>query len=381
MGLSPGPKDGFLYSGADTTRPTTCGPFHPVPDISSGIWRTLPTWDIYQGDQYQYVAFDELGQFPEAMYLYLFSRCRTDAGTGLRCYMRTGSNPGGYIWVKKRFVTTGIANTVGWFKRIDNKDTRVTKDTVDAKSRSYIPATHRDNQLTTADYVANLNQMDKVTKARLADGDWDITDDGDQIYPDWHSVENVSEEAEYNPDYGDVFWACDDGYAFGQGKGTESYHPRVILLIQVTPIGGVNIFAERYATGESDYNICLDDVLGNPYASDVQKGWGYPPPEMVFIDSSAAMFKGAMMLRGLLVSNSSHPVVEGIRNLRQFVKDGNGMRLLKAHPRCENFTEEMGSYRYGTSQIAGDRKPIKADDHGPDGARYFCWHLRYQNNA
>ena len=55
----------------------------------------------YQGSAYQYVAFDELTQFQEAQYLYLFSRLRKPEDLLVPLRMRAATNPGGpgHEWV------------------------------------------------------------------------------------------------------------------------------------------------------------------------------------------------------------------------------------------------------------------------------------------
>ena len=62
----------------------------------------------YQGKAYAYIAWDELTQFAtDAVYTYLFTRCRPlKQGKGIRCYIRSASNPGGpgHGWVKERFI-------------------------------------------------------------------------------------------------------------------------------------------------------------------------------------------------------------------------------------------------------------------------------------
>lgn len=62
----------------------------------------------YQGKAYAYIAWDELTQFAtDVVYTYLFTRCRPLLqGQGIRCYIRSASNPGGpgHAWVKERFI-------------------------------------------------------------------------------------------------------------------------------------------------------------------------------------------------------------------------------------------------------------------------------------
>lgn len=329
----------------------------------------------YQGAQYAYIFFDELPQFTLKQYLYLFSRCRVDEDSGLRAYIRAAGNPGGvgHYWVKQRFITQDLANKIAYFVSAEDDrgntiDTRVPKGTTDSASRCFIPATYRDNPKIGARYLAALNQLDAVTKARLRDGDWDIEDTAGRVYPNWSSIENVTEDADYKSEIG-IRWGVDDGYAEGQGIGTDSYHPRVILLAQVTPLGGLDVFAEYYKTQEADYMVSINNALD----------LGYPPPDVAYIDSSAAMFKANLWKANITTFGATHPVGEGIKNLRRMISDGSGIRQFRVHPRCQNLIREMAAY----SQDAharfdnGEPKPKKIDDHGPDASRYLAWPMRY----
>jgi hypothetical protein len=91
---------------------------------------------------------------------------------------------------------------------------------------------------------------------------------------------------------------------------------------------------------------------------------------------------GRLWTLGMNTVGATHPVQEGIKNLRRMVCDGNGVRLFRIHPRCVNLNREMSSYRYDDDSIManiGERKPLKVDDHGPDCARYGTFYLRYGN--
>ena len=57
----------------------------------------------YQGQAYDFIAFDELTHFTYDEYMYLFSRNRPN-GPGTRVYIRSTANPGnvGHAWVKER---------------------------------------------------------------------------------------------------------------------------------------------------------------------------------------------------------------------------------------------------------------------------------------
>lgn len=222
-----------------------------------------------------------------------------------------------------------------------------------------------DNLHNPPEYITTLQQMTGLQGMRLREGKW-VQAEG-VVYDNW-DMANVTEDAEYNPEL-PIFWAIDDGYVAGAGAGSSSYHPRVILFMQTTPIGGVNVVDEYYATGELS-EMSIANALAKPYKR----------PEGAYVDSSAAELKGRIWNTGITTAGATHPVHEGIKNLRRMICDPNDVRLFRIHPRCINLNREMASYRYDdASRVAniGEPKPLKIDDHGPDAARYGVWHLRY----
>ena len=65
----------------------------------------------YQSAEFQFIGFDELTEFKEAQYRFLFSRLRRLAASDLPLRMRAATNPGGpgHEWVKQRFIIEGRA--------------------------------------------------------------------------------------------------------------------------------------------------------------------------------------------------------------------------------------------------------------------------------
>ena len=106
----------------------------------------------YQGAAYQFVGFDELTQFPEMPYRYLFSRLRRPMEGPLSrvpLRMRSGTNPGGagHEWVKRRFIKPG--------------------------GKFFVPALLQENPyLDQHSYMESLANLDPITRARLLAGDW-----------------------------------------------------------------------------------------------------------------------------------------------------------------------------------------------------------------
>jgi PBSX family phage terminase large subunit len=217
------------------------------------------------------------------------------------------------------------------------------------------------------EYESSLRQQyTGVFAAQELDAQW-VSFEG-LIYDNFSLPENVTESAQYNPDL-PVMWGVDDGYAFGQGRGTESYHPRVILFMQETAQGGMTVFDEYVACGELE-EVTLEAALAKPYQH----------PEIVYIDSSATQLKARIWGKGIQTLGSTHQVSEGIKNVRRLIGDGNGVRLLKINPRCKELIRELQSYRRNPNTTLvknGEVAPLKMDDHCLDALRYALWKLRY----
>ncbi|KKL61403.1 hypothetical protein LCGC14_2195640, partial [marine sediment metagenome] len=122
----------------------------------------------YQGAQCQFIGFDELTQFSETQYRYLFSRLRRLEGSNVPLRMRSASNPGGrgHDWVKRRFISEN-----------NNPD------------RVFIPARISDNPaLDQAEYEKALKQLDPTTCRQLMNGDWDVRPAGSMFKREWFEI-------------------------------------------------------------------------------------------------------------------------------------------------------------------------------------------------
>lgn len=122
----------------------------------------------YQGSELQLVAFDELTQFTEAQYRYLFSRLRRLQGVNIPIRMRSASNPGGagHDWVKQRFLIEGRE-----------------------AGRVFVPARLPDNPYLDQDeYRRSLSVLDPVTRAQLLDGDWTARRSGGMFQRQWFTI-------------------------------------------------------------------------------------------------------------------------------------------------------------------------------------------------
>jgi hypothetical protein len=128
----------------------------------------------YQSSEFQAVFFDELSQFSESQYTYLFSRMRRLAGSPIPIRMRAASNPGSE-WVKVRF-------------QIDGKRPEPVQWTADGE-RAFVPARLSDNQhIDQTQYVKTLQNLDPVTRRQLLEGDWDVRPEGKLFKREWFQI-------------------------------------------------------------------------------------------------------------------------------------------------------------------------------------------------
>ena len=141
----------------------------------------------YQGQAYDFIAFDELTHFTWEEYSYLFSRNRPN-GPGTRVYIRATANPGGvgHGWVKERFITaappmTPIAEIVTW-RDPDGREHS------GEQRRIFVPATLFDNPVLLRNnpmYIQNLAAMPEAESRALLYGDWDSF--SGQVFTEWRN--------------------------------------------------------------------------------------------------------------------------------------------------------------------------------------------------
>ena len=117
----------------------------------------------YQSAEFQYIAWDELTQFPQEPYLYLFSRLRRLRGVYIPLRVRAATNPGGEGagWVFDRFMPDLSPEAAEHRHKT---------------GRIFIPARLEDNPyIDQESYRRGLAELDDITRRQLEEGLW-ITD-------------------------------------------------------------------------------------------------------------------------------------------------------------------------------------------------------------
>ncbi|MCL2832108.1 MAG: hypothetical protein FWD78_02965 [Treponema sp.] len=134
----------------------------------------------YQGQEYTWVGFDELGNYPtDYPWKYMMSRLRS--AVGAPCYIRGTANPGGrgHGWIKERFID---GKEPGKVYRIGN--TGIT--------RCFIPSLLQDNQILMQQdpmYQKRLELMPVYLRKALLEGDWNIFQG--QVFEEFNTAKHV----------------------------------------------------------------------------------------------------------------------------------------------------------------------------------------------
>ena len=119
----------------------------------------------FQGAEYHFIGIDEVTDFTEDKYRFLFSRLRRQQDSQIPLRMRAASNPygPGLEWCHRRFVIEGRY-----------------------AGRVFIPARLEDNPfLDQSTYEANLKELGPLVYRQLRHGDWTVRPEGGLFRSAW----------------------------------------------------------------------------------------------------------------------------------------------------------------------------------------------------
>lgn len=135
----------------------------------------------YASSEFQFIGFDELTEFPEDDYLFLFSRLRRTLDIPVPLRIRSASNPGnhGHQWVKNRFISSEALQAAQ--QRAAESETspaQASRDLFWCGDRAYLPSRIVDNPaLDAKSYIESLSHLPPLIRERLLHGDWSVQED------------------------------------------------------------------------------------------------------------------------------------------------------------------------------------------------------------
>ena len=208
------PNFGAKYSGRDRQLEMPAWTFPSGGKIAFGHVQHERDKYNYQGKEIHFMGFDQLEEFTESQYLFLFGQNRT-SDPDIWCYIRSTGNPGGvgHAWVKKRFIEPfkDCPGKLKYFKRDNDEDIEFDKNEPDVMSRTFIPATLTDNPSILKNdprYLSRLRQQSEADQKAFIYGDWDVFKG--QFFSMWRNHLHVCERV-IEPGF-EKFISLDYGY-------------------------------------------------------------------------------------------------------------------------------------------------------------------------
>lgn len=332
----------------------------------------------YQGQAYDFIAFDELTHFTWEEYSYLFSRCRPN-GPGTECYIRATANPGGvgHGWVKERFITAGkpmetIWEDVNWVDPDGKKQSR-------RRSRVFVPSSVYDNPAlmeNDPDYVAALAALPEAEKQALLYGDWDTF--SGQVFMEWRNDAAHYADRKHThvidpfkvPEDWAIWCGMDWGYAkpFAVGYFAVDHDRRMYMIREYygcngTPDTGVKLEPYEVARTmkqieETDINLKGRKIhrIGDPAI------WGTQGPESI-----GSMFEKER----IYFEKGDNARIDGKMQMHhRLAFDENGDPMLQVFSTCKNFIRTVPNLVYSETYV--EDVDTDGEDHLYDMTRYVC---------
>lgn len=331
----------------------------------------------YQGQAYDFIAFDELTHFTQEEYEYLKSRNRPN-GPGTRVYMRATANPGGvgHGWVKDRFITAGapmttIREEASW---VDPEGKTHTGE----QSRIFVPSSVFDNQILMHNdpmYVQRLASMPEAERNALLYGDWDSF--SGQVFTEWRNDPahyqdrigtHVIDPFAVPPDWS-IWCGLDWGYSrpFSVGWYAVDHERRMYAIREYygctgTPNQGVKLepgeVARRIKQIEADDpNLRGKRIhrIGDP---------------AIWMSDGTESIGDLMSRERVHFDKGDHARISGKMQLHHRLAMADGIPMLYVFSTCKHFIRTVPALVYDETDVEDIN--TEGEDHIYDQCRYVC---------
>lgn len=270
----------------------------------------------YQGHQFTYIAFDELGNFAtDEGYTQMIACLRSPHDVPHK-RIRATANPGGvgHGWVKARFE---IAEHPTGYKLIENET---------GLHRMFIPSKVTDNQiLLKADpnYVQRLHDIGSPEMVRAwLHGDWDVV--AGAYFPEFnqeHVIDSI--EPDDLPQHWKIYRAYDHG----------TYHPFAVLWYTYAgedwrgiKKGSIVILREWYGGNDKDEGLKLSlvdirDGIVDREASIRRRVEPGPADNQIFENNGGQSIADALAIAGIYFSRSDKARIPGWNQIRMRLRE------------------------------------------------------------
>lgn len=367
-----------VYPGARYNASTHAWRFPSGAKIIFGSMQHAKDRIQYQGQSYDFIAFDELTHFTFEEYSYLFSRNRPN-GPGTRVYMRATANPGGvgHGWVKKRFITaappmTKIAEPVTWVDLKGNSHTEM-------QERIFVPSSVYDNPALLENdpmYVRRLAALPEAEKRALLYGDWDSF--SGQVFDEWRNDPAHYEDRKWThvirpfkiPDSWRVWRSFDWGYSrpfsvhwYAIDHDRRMYAIKELYGCTGEPNVGVKWEPQRVAETikrieSEDENLKGRQILG-------------VADPAIFADSGTESIATVMERSRVYWEPADNDRLNGKMQIHHRLSfDESGIPMLYVFETCKNLVRTLPDLVY--DQVHVEDVDTDGEDHAYDELRYIA---------
>ena len=306
----------------------------------------------YQSRQFQYIAWEELAQWPtDTSYLYLMSRLRAPERLAIPCLVRATCNPDGpgARWIAKRFGILPSGESTSLEVKLDGRKWR----------RRFIAARLDDNpHLAGTGYREQLLQLPDETQRALLGGRWDEAPIGGAIYGE--VLSKAREEHRITKVPHDPTLRVDTAWDLGVGDSTAIWFSqsvgREVRLIDYYEANGEGLPHYAHVLDKKGYlygrHIAPHDIRVREMGSGRSR-----------IETAASL--------GIKFDIAPNVGLEdGIHAVRMLFP-----LLWIDERRCAAGLEALGSYRRSFNKTLGEYKETVVHDwssHCADAARYLA---------
>lgn len=330
--------------------------------LQFGYMNTMNDRARYQSAEFQFIGIDELTDWEEQDYRFMFSRLRRTEGVNVPLRMRGATNPGGrgHRWVKARFIDRA--------------------DGAPAHERVFIPARLRDNpHLDQESYLKALAELDPGQAQMLIEGDWDAREPGDWMIGDPRWVDAAVE-------LGAQIWADGPPPPVGEGlrTGTDWGEHTQSYIIWELEYGGVFIPPSEVVAVGQDPALTSHEIIQSvlrynwPWLSARYDAAGVQ--SMRTLMGIARRVPGLENLRSQKVPFNQYKrqCIGYMRTLLRRTYKGETTRIMAIHPDNEELIWQLKEWKRKGPE---SDEAIKENDHGPDAVVAGIAHIAVKHQA
>ncbi len=330
----------------------------------------------YQGQQYDFIGFDELTHFTFEEYSYLQSRNRP-SGPGTRVRMRSTGNPGGvgHGWVKQYFVQAAPPETTKWTShKIVMPDGHLQKFWL---SSVFVSSSVFDNpHLLKNDplYMAKLANRGEAEMNALLYGNWDSYEG--QVFTEWKNDPEHYLDGKFShviepfgiPPHWPVIRSFDWGYAkpfsvgwFAVDPDGRYYHIYELYGCTGKPNVGVKWEVSQIARKIREIEKYEPNLKGREIR-------GVADPS-IFAEQNGNSYARMMSDQGVYWNPGDNTRIAGKQQFHRRLKfDENGRAMLYVFKNCTEFIRTIPNLVYSEKKV--EDIDTETEDHIYDMARY-----------